>query len=364
MKIELNTGSLDIASDDPGLLQTLTGFGSRANKKRGFIFVSKVLGKHYPVKPSAMGRIYDQLAALIRNRLNGPTMVVGFAETATGLGCGVYHQLGLPDAFYIHTTRHKLSQPVWLDFQEEHCHAPGHLLYEPADEQLRELRDQVKNVVLIDDEFSTGRTLANLAAQLRKHLPHAEYFMGASILSWMPQALPDIPCVSLHQGQFKFSQKNGVPVASSISVAKKNAAALDGVIPHNFARQGIRATAIDYRQCVETAAYCDKKVLVLGTGEFMYPAYLLAKHLEDNGADVRVQSTTRSPLNVDGDICNKLHFRDNYHGQIDNFLYNIDSYEKIIICYETVRLPAKHRLKALVAPHAREVVELFMKPAT
>jgi len=130
MQIKLKTGILNIKSNHSHFLQTLTGFGSRQS-------------------------IYAQLADQIRNLLDDqPTMVIGLVEAAAGLGYGVYHHLGLSNAFYIHTTYHKLSQPVWLNFEEEHSHAPTHLLYELADSKLRDLRNQVKNVVLIDDEFS------------------------------------------------------------------------------------------------------------------------------------------------------------------------------------------------------------------
>jgi len=104
MKIQLKTGDLEILSNNHEELQSLTGFGSRHhNRKRGFVFVSKVLGKHYPVKPSVMENIYRKLATLVSAKLDvtRPTLVIGFAETATALGHGVYQQLNLSQAFYI-----------------------------------------------------------------------------------------------------------------------------------------------------------------------------------------------------------------------------------------------------------------------
>ena len=167
MLVKLKTGTINIKTDQPQFLERLTGFSSRPNKKRGFVFVSKVLGKHYPAKPAMMANVYKQLAAQVRAKLDdNPTMVIGFAETATGLGNGVYQYLGLSNSFYIHTTRYKLSHPVWLGFQEEHCHAPSHFLYDFADANRHVELDKVTNVVLIDDEFSTGQTLNNLVRNL------------------------------------------------------------------------------------------------------------------------------------------------------------------------------------------------------
>src|SRR6476661_6368122 len=67
----------------------LLGFAARANAKRGFLFLSKVLGKHWPVKPSAMIEIHDRLAATVP-ATEGPVVFIAMAETAIGLGQGVF----------------------------------------------------------------------------------------------------------------------------------------------------------------------------------------------------------------------------------------------------------------------------------
>jgi len=366
MKIELKTGTLEIAlnsrtasPDSEYHFEDLIGFGSRAhNKKRGFVFVSKVLGKHYPAKPSDMDKIHAQLAKLIRAEINdAPTMVIGFAETATGLGFGVYQKLDLKEVFYIHTTRYELPQPVWLNFEEEHSHATSHRLYEIENEALLDLRSRVENVILVDDEFSTGNTLKNLATQLKPKLPHAKRFIGASILSWMPADLPDITCVNLYKGRFNFTQKalNENTKTSVKSVPDKHAV----IKLPNFGRLGTSNISLNYQDYINIDDFKNKKVLVLGTGEFMCVAFLIAKYLENNGIEVFVQSSTRSPLNVDADIESKLHFKDNYFENIDNFLYNIKPYDKIIVCYEIATLPKNHHLPELLKPYANEVITLF-----
>ncbi|MBN2826244.1 MAG: TRSP domain-containing protein, partial [Campylobacterales bacterium] len=103
----------------------------------------------------------------------------------------------------------------------------------------------------------------------------------------------------------------------------------------------------------------DKRVLVLGTAEFMYPPYLFALSLEQYGIDVYFQATTRSPANVDGDIESRLEFKDNYFENIDNFLYNVDdkNYDKIFICYETTQKPKNFKLKEILNRHGFEDVE-------
>lgn len=365
MQINLKTGTLKISTDNHHFLQELTGFSSRPNKKRGFVFVSKVLGHRYPTKPAVMENIYVQLAAKIRSVLDEqPTMVIGLVEAAAGLGYGVYHHLGLSNAFYIHTTYHKLSQPVWLNFQEEHSHAPTHLLYEVADNHLRQLRNQVKNVVLIDDEFSTGKTLSNLVKSLRKQLPQVERFIGAAILDWIPNQLPGITCVSLHKGNYTFDWKPGIQLNNPTVAKGTKENVLDTVIPHNFGRLGVQNIEIACQNYLDLKKFHHQKVLVLGTGECMYPAFLIAKYLEKGKADVYVQATSRAPYNVDNDLEGRLLFKDNYHEDIDNFFYNPKNYDTIILCYETTSLPDNYDLPEQLKHYASEVIELFITPTT
>jgi hypothetical protein len=79
------------------------------------------------------------------------------------------------------------------------------------------------------------------------------------------------------------------------------------------------------------------KVAVLGTGEFMHAPMLLGAALERRGVDVRVQSTTRSPILTWGAVGHALSFPDNYGEGIANFIYNIapGQYEHVLVCHET-----------------------------
>jgi len=363
MQINLKTGTLNITTENLQLLQKLTGYSSRPNKKRGFVFISKVLGHRFPTKPSVMENIQIQLADRIRTVLDdSPTLVIGLVEAAAGLSYGVYHHLGLSDAFYMHTTYYKLSNHVWLKFEEEHSHAPTHLLYDAVDEDLCELRNRVKNVILIDDEFTTGKTLSNIVKKLQKKLPRVDKFIAAAILDWIPYELPGITCVSLHKGNYTFDW-NPMLHLDNPSVApgtQKNL--LDAVIPYNFGRLGIQKLIIDYRNYIDIKRLKYKKVLVLGTGECMYPPFLIASYLEKENVDVYVQSTSRAPYNVDNDIQGKLLFKDNYHENIDNFFYNPNRYDTIFICYETPTLPVNHNLPDQLKVYAGEVIQLYISP--
>jgi len=63
-KIYLETGELNIECNDNGLLD-LIGFAARNNSKRGFLFLSKVIGKHYPSCLLKMKEIHIQLSNLV-----------------------------------------------------------------------------------------------------------------------------------------------------------------------------------------------------------------------------------------------------------------------------------------------------------
>jgi hypoxanthine phosphoribosyltransferase len=362
MQVKLKTGTINIETNHLQSLERLTGFSSRPNKKRGFVFVSKVLGHRYPTKPSVMENVYRELAAQIRVQLdNQPTMVIGLVEAAAGLGYGIYHHLGLSNAFYMHTTYYRLSQPIWISFKEEHSHAPTHLLY---DTPLSDLRDRVKNVVLIDDEFSTGKTLFNFVTELRKQLPQVERFIGAAILDWIPNELPDIRCVSLHKGDYTFDWKPNIQLKNPSVAVGTQEQVLDDIIPHNFGLLGIQTLNIPCQDYINIDQFRYKKVLVLGTGECMYPAFLIAQSLEEAGVDVYVQTTSRAPYNVDNDLESKVTFKDNYHENIDNFFYNPKQYDSILICYETISLPKNHDLPQQLRDFAPEVITLFIRSET
>jgi hypothetical protein len=360
-KIELKTGTLTLESNDK--LNELIGFTSRANNKRGFLFVSKVLGKHIPCKPGEMEKVHKELAGILKPLLkNKPTVVIGFAETATGIGNGVYSQLGMENSFYIHTSRYKLSAPVLLEFQEEHCHAPSHILYDLVDEKLKNILQDAGNIVLVDDEITTGKTLLNIISKLKEKFPRIKNYFAVSILNWARELPEHIKFISLYSGNFSFTEKLFEIGSPSVSVTAENSY-LDEFIPFNFGRFGIKDLQLNFENYLDTSDLTGKKVLVLGTGEFMHQSYLLGKYLEDNGVDVYVQSTTRSPINIDRDIQSKLEFKDNYHENIDNFVYNVidKSYDKVFICYETASLPKNHNLKSLLENYFSDVEELFLQ---
>ncbi|WP_245606417.1 phosphoribosyltransferase domain-containing protein [Streptomyces himastatinicus] len=157
---------LGVRLDGDGRLPGLLGLALRRNPKRAHLLVSNVLGKHVPQRPAAvhgagvaLGR---EVRALLGDEPAARAVVLGYAETATGLGHSVADGLAL--APYLHSTRRPVAGvPTVGGFEEEHSHATSHLLL-PEDPRLLATDGPL---VLVDDEFSTGRTVLNTIAALR-----------------------------------------------------------------------------------------------------------------------------------------------------------------------------------------------------
>ncbi|MFC3692166.1 phosphoribosyltransferase domain-containing protein [Chenggangzhangella methanolivorans] len=322
----------------------LFGFAQRRNPKRGFLFVSRVLGRHIPVAPSAMQSSYDALARQCVMTGNKPILVIGMAETAVGLGAGVHRELVRrnPDrtVVYLTTTRHRLDAPLLATFEEEHSHATTHLIHEPADPEIMAAVREARSLVLVDDEMSTGKTFINLVAALRTSGITAEDVSLVTLTDWSDgKAVAAIGrgcrSVSLLSGRYSWTPDAKAPAIEMphVDVTGAGAARIDPA--KDWGRLGV----LSHRDVPSEFARCrpGERILVLGTGEHVWRPFLLAEALEKNGAHVRYSSVTRSPIAVGHAIGSALAFSDNYGLGIANFAYNVDPalYDRIILCVET-----------------------------
>ena len=333
-------------------LRRLCAFAARHNPRRGFLFVSKVLGKHWPSTPEEMQAAHAALA--IRLPAAGePALFLGMAETATGLGQGVFEAYlalhGEGSAVYVQTTRHPLSGTRTLPFEESHSHAQQLALHLPESDELRAAFLRARLLVLVDDELSTGNTFAALIAAYAQVNPGIERaclvaltdFMGEAAHQRFRDASGDrqIDFVSLLEGDFKFEADPDF-VAVPPSVAQASLACRRGFVGEYSARLGTAAaltlpeTLID---ALSARLPAGTPVLVLGSGEFMHPAFCVGRELAKRGALVKLQSTTRSPILLGADICRRIELPDLYGEAIPNYLYNVDcdAYGVVLLCCET-----------------------------
>jgi hypothetical protein len=356
---QLPTGLLEVAlHEGADELDALLGFAARANAKRGFLFVSKVLGKHWPVRPGRMLAIHERLAAGVPDA-PGPVLFIAMAETAVGLGQGVFEAWlrAHPgrEALFLQTTRYRVGTGPIIEFEEAHSHAPRQFLHMPQGAHEQALLMSARSIVLVDDEASTGNTFVNLTQACRRlnpalarvHLAVLANFMGASATDALAARF-GLPATlgALIAGEYRFSPAD-CPVDAA--PAQRYDAQAERGASTAFGRLGLaRALRTPEKLARELAATipAHDKVLVLGTGEFMHASTLLGAALERLGLDVVVQSTTRSPILTWGAIGHALAFPDNYGEGIPNFVYNVapGQYRHVLVCHET---PAGEPLQGL-----------------
>jgi adenine/guanine phosphoribosyltransferase-like PRPP-binding protein len=301
-------------------LDDLVRLALRDNPRRAHLLVSTVLGKHIPADPRTVHGTGLELGRQVATVLAGRSaLVLGFAETATGLGHCVAEALGAP---YLHSTRRAVpgARPA-AEFEEEHSHATSHRLL-PDDPTL--LHDG-EVLVLVDDELSTGRTAMNTIAALHGRAPRERYVIAAlvdvrgpadrvELAVFAAELGARIDVVSLAVGRLSWPAELPARVAATAHTAPLvRGPRAGGLIEYRDGwpigvREGGRHgfTAADAAAARRAAAAlaarvasaCGSHVLVLGSEELMYAPTLVALELADRLPHVRVSSTTRSPVQV------------------------------------------------------------------
>jgi hypothetical protein len=362
-RIALPTGELQVTLDHGAAeLDALLGFAARANAKRGFLFLSKVLGKHWPVAPSGMLDIHARMAAEVPE-VAGPVLFIAMAETAIGLGQGVFEAWlrAHPgrEALFIHTSRYRVGEVPIIEFEEAHSHAPRQFLHMPQDAHQRALLMSASALVLVDDEASTGNTFLNLSNACRRLNPGVKRVHLATIINFMGReatlglerrfGLP-VSTGALVSGEYRFAPGVMRPPSAPAQLFDPDA---DRGASTRFGRLGLTSALPApeaLAQQLAAGVNPGQRVLVLGTGEFMHPPTLLGAALERLGLDVVVQSTTRSPILTWGAVATALSFPDNYGEGVGNFLYNVSpgQYDHVLICHETAPNAALFELARLL----------------
>ena len=127
------TGHIKYAEED------LVAVAKRENnKKRTYLVVNRLQGKHVPVSPGKALQMFGCLADVLAEEYREERLLlIGFAETATAIGAAVAEKLG---ALYIQTTREQIEGVEYFYFSEQHSHATEQKLVKD------DLDQAVKNV--------------------------------------------------------------------------------------------------------------------------------------------------------------------------------------------------------------------------
>ncbi|MGW3981088.1 phosphoribosyltransferase [Streptomyces mirabilis] len=329
-------------------LSDLLGLALRRNPRRAHLLVSNVLGKHVPQSPSVVYGHGFALGRRVRELLGaedaGAAVVLGYAETATGLGHCVADGVGL--APYLHSTRRPVpGVDTAGGFEESHSHATSHLLLpeNPA------LLAGAGPLVLVDDEFSTGNTVLNTIRDLHARYPRDRYVVVALVdmrsaadlgrlaefateigarvdLVTAARGTVNLPEGVLEKGQALVAEHETTRTTEATENTKttentKNTEPADSRPGHPGAArvelgwprglpdggrhgftpgQRIRLDAALPAMAARVAEALPegaRHVLVLGFEELMYAPLRLARELEQVvSAEVRYSTTTRSPV--------------------------------------------------------------------
>lgn len=136
------------------------------NVNRKFLFLNLLQGKYVPSNPKETLELFETLGRKLAEKYDEKQIcVIGFAETATAVAAAVAGCF-CKNVYFLHTTREELPKEYFVtEFQEEHSHAKRHRLYCKNKELLQ--RSDV--LILIDDEFTTGKTVCNFVKSLREN---------------------------------------------------------------------------------------------------------------------------------------------------------------------------------------------------
>lgn len=298
--------------------------GLRHNPNRAQLIVSRVLGKHIPVPVADVLCAARSLGELVRGACGGDTpVVIGFAETATGLGHGVASVSAADGgpAPYLHTTRRPVPPGArTVTFREEHSHATDHALAPLDDAALR----GGSPLILVDDELSTGNTALNAIRVLQVAWPRRRYVLASLLDSRSAEQRAaaaeevralgaDLVSVALLDGHLRLpadileraerlrrrlpgaQRQAGVPVpVTSLDVTLP--AGMSATAPGGWDRAREQACRQEMSRVAGLLPLAgNSRTLVLGDEEFMYLPQLLAAALGDQ---VRTSATTRSPAVV------------------------------------------------------------------
>ncbi len=327
----------------------LVSVGKRENnRKRNYLVVNPLQGKHIPVRPGKALELFDVLAGIVKDAYNKERLlVIGFAETATAIGAEVAIRLG---ERYIQTTREEIPQAEYIYFSEAHSHATEQKLVKKAVDRAI---GEVDRIVFVEDEVTTGNTILSIVGRLEEMYGRNIKFAVASILNGMTKE------------HMRVYEEKGIRCHYILKTSHKDY----GRIADQFAENGsyeacdascrheideVRFTGwMDTRKMVDSGIYlrsCETlwkdmesvfhfekggRILVVGTEEFMYPALFIAGCIEKLGCEVWCHSTTRSPIAVSAEAGYPLRTRYELISMYDpgrvTYIYDIGSYDRVFV---------------------------------
>jgi hypothetical protein len=285
-------------------------------------------------------------------------LFIGFAETATAVGALVARSAG---GSYIHTTRETAPGASYWRFSEAHSHAPEQKLCTDAWESLIAGRT---HIVFVEDEISTGNTILNAIALLKREaaLDATVRFSAASLINAMnEETLQRFAAANIGIQYLVHIDRSGFDERAAAILVDEDArhecrSTADQIPPlavmsgKRDPRQGLPADEY-YAACSDLAnaivarfvlaAEGTQRLLVLGTEECMLPAILTGAAFQKANPrlDVYTHATTRSPIapasTPEYPVREGFRLRSVYDLARETFLYNLERYDTAFIISDT-----------------------------
>lgn len=307
------------------------------NSKREYLFVNRYQGKHIPVSPEKVFKLFNELWNETKQHLNNneKILIVSFAETATAIGefiCRNAIKEKYNISQYVQTARENINKNYRLfEFNEEHSHAMQQNLY------FKDGIEDFDTVLFVEDEITTGKTIVNFIKEFNKILPNKKYVV-TSFLNWQnEESLKNTKnffnSIYLIKGYLK---SNVPPINFSenlkLSFYERNIPHIERDTPlYNNPRLGLKRKEIlemNFDTIKDLNIEKNEKIMVIGTEEYMYYPLMLASLMERQDNKVLFRATTRSPIEAnkeDGyEIKNGVKLPSIYNSQRPTYLYNID----------------------------------------
>lgn len=374
------------------------------NTRRKYLVVNRLQGKHIPVSPKEALQMFRSLAELIKEAYPSERLLmVGFAETATAIGAAVAIEC---QAAYMQTTREVIDGVDYLYFSESHSHATEQKLVKT---DLDKIIGKTDRIVFIKDEVTTGNTILNIVRLIQKTYAQPVSFAVASILNGMneealenyknlkipvhylvktahdtyteiaEQYQADGTCHICTKPQEKeVEQQKEVQQQIEMQQTKEAQQPIEVQEISGWINARRLHTADTYKQACEQLwqeiqqkygytkytkeTETGRRILVLGTEEFMYPALYVGAKLEEAGYTVRMHATTRSPIAVSKEEKYPLHTRYELASLYDKnrttFVYDLAEYEEVLVLTDAQKQETEgweSLQRALTLNHNRQI---------
>ena len=374
------------------------------NTRRKYLVVNRLQGKHIPVSPKEALQMFRSLAELIKEAYPSERLLmVGFAETATAIGAAVAIEC---QAAYMQTTREVIDGVDYLYFSESHSHATEQKLVKT---DLDKIIGKTDRIVFIEDEVTTGNTILNIVRLIQKTYAQPVSFAVASILNGMneealenyknlkipvhylvktahdtyteiaEQYQADGTCHICTKPQEKeVEQQKEVQQQIEMQQTKEAQQPIEVQEISGWINARRLHTADTYKQACEQLwqeiqqkygytkytkeTETGRRIPVLGTEEFMYPALYVGAKLEEAGYTVRMHATTRSPIAVSKEEKYPLHTRYELASLYDKnrttFVYDLTEYEEVLVLTDAQKQETEgweSLQRALTLNHNRQI---------